>query len=179
MAYSVVFVSYSAPTKTGNSSVNFSETSKWPSGQIVARSSKSAITLSGKAFILILLQASVGVVAGSVLGTMQCIYKKNLPCVSILEPDEVACIFESARQADGMPHAVAGTGETIMAGLNCAEPCQIIWPILHDFSDFYFACSDSVAARGIGVLADPIPGGGAPISVLGESVVNVNGLSKY
>lgn len=106
----------------------------------------------------VFLQAGVGAMAGGVLGALKCTYKEDMPCVSIVEPDQVACIFESARQNDSAPHTATGSGETIMAGLNCAEPCRITWPILRDFADFYFACPDSVAARGMRVLAAPMPG---------------------
>ena len=106
----------------------------------------------------VFLQAGVGAMAGGVLGSLKCIYQDALPCVSIVEPDQVACIFESALQNDGLPHPASGSGETIMAGLNCGEPCQITWPILRDHADFYFACPDSVAARGMRVLAAPMPG---------------------
>ena len=106
----------------------------------------------------VFLQAGVGAMAGGGLGSLKCIYQDALPCVSIVEPDQVACIFESALQNDGLPHPASGSGETIMAGLNCGEPCQITWPILRDHADFYFACPDSVAARGMRVLAAPMPG---------------------
>ena len=55
----------------------------------------------------------------------------------------------------------------MMAGLNCAEPCGITWPILRDLARFYFACPDSVSAHGMRVLADPAPGDASVIS--GES----------
>ena len=91
-----------------------------------------------------------------------------------MEPDEVACIFESAAAADGQPHASTGSGKTIMAGLNCGEPCLITWPILRDFADYYFACPDSVSARGMRVLAAPMPGDTPIIS--GESGSVTTGL---
>ncbi len=106
----------------------------------------------------VFLQAGVGAMAGGVLGALKCVYRDNLPCASIVEPDQAACIFESMHQNDNLPHTAVGSGETIMAGLNCGEPCQITWPILRDFADFYFACPDSVAARGMRVLAAPMPG---------------------
>lgn len=115
----------------------------------------------------IFLQAGVGAMAGGVLGALKCTYGENLPCVSIVEPDHVACIFESARYEDSIPHPAAGDNDTIMVGLNCGEPCQITWPILRDFADFYFVCPDSVAARGMRVLAAP-QGKDSPI-VSGES----------
>ena len=41
----------------------------------------------------VFLQAGVGAMAGGVLGSLKCIYQDALPCVSIVEPDQVACIF--------------------------------------------------------------------------------------
>lgn len=122
----------------------------------------------------VFLQAGVGAMAGSILGAIKCTWPNEMPCVSIVEPDQVACIFESTRVADGQPHAATGSGRTIMAGLNCAEPCQITWPILRDFADFYFACPDSVAARGMRVLAAPMPGD--PPITSGESGAVTAGL---
>lgn len=101
------------------------------------------------------LQAGVGAMAGGITGFMVNYFEKQRPIIVIAEPDEVACIFESARQDDGNPHEAAGNGETIMAGLNCGEPCTITWPILRDYADFYVACPDYVAARGMRQLAAP------------------------
>ena len=115
----------------------------------------------------VFLQAGVGAMAGGVLGALACSCGKALPCVSIVEPCEAACIYASAQKADGAPHAACGSGETMMAGLNCAEPCGIAWPILRDLARFYFACPDSVSAHGMRVLADPAPGDAPVIS--GES----------
>lgn len=102
-----------------------------------------------------------------VRAVLACSCGKALPCVSIVEPCEVACIYASAQKADGAPHAACGSGETMMAGLNCAEPCGITWPILRDLARFYFACPDSVSAHGMRVLAAPAPGDAPVIS--GES----------
>lgn len=115
----------------------------------------------------VFLQAGVGAMAGGVLGALKCTYGNNLPSISIVEPDQVACIFESAHRHDGKPHAAVGSGSTIMAGLNCGEPCRITWPILRDYPDFYFACPDTVAARGMRMLAAPLEGDRPIIS--GES----------
>ena len=103
----------------------------------------------------VFLQAGVGSMAGSVLGSLRCTYGREKPVVSIVEPNECACIFESVRQNDGLPHPATGSEQTIMAGLNCAEPCELVWPILRDQADFCFACPDSVTAHGMRVLANP------------------------
>lgn len=122
----------------------------------------------------VFLQAGVGAMAGGVLGALKCTYPDDLPCVSIVEPDEVACIFESACACDGQAHAATGSGETIMAGLNCGEPCLVTWPVLRDFAEYYFACPDGVSARGMRVLGAPMPGDQQIIS--GESGAVPTGL---
>lgn len=122
----------------------------------------------------VFLQAGVGAMAGGILGALQCTYGDQLPKVSVVEPKEVACIFESALHADGVEHKATGSEITIMAGLNCGEPCRITWPILRDFADHYFACPDWVAARGMRVLAAPLVGDKAVVS--GESGAVTMGL---
>lgn len=122
----------------------------------------------------VFLQAGVGAMAGGVLGALCCTFREKRPVVSIVEPDQVACIFESVRRSDGTEHRATGSEVTIMAGLNCAEPCQLTWPILRDFADFCFACPDWVAARGMRVLA--APSGGDPVIVSGESGAVTAGL---
>lgn len=123
----------------------------------------------------VFLQAGVGAMAGGVLGTMVCKYQEDMPVVSIVEPDEVACIFESARQADQAPHMAIGSEITIMAGLNCAEPCQVTWPVLRDYSDYYFACPDEVTMKGMRTLG--LPEGNDPVVVSGESGAVTTGLA--
>ncbi len=122
----------------------------------------------------VFLQAGVGAMAGGVLGAIAVTYREKMPRVFLVEPEEVACIFESARQDDGFPHPATGSEITIMAGLNCAEPCQLTWPILRDFADIYCACSDKVAVRGMQKLARPM-GTDMPI-VSGESGAVTAGL---
>lgn len=68
----------------------------------------------------------------------------------------MACIYKSALVGDGNPHAVTGEMDTIMAGLNCGEPCTTTWKILRDYASFYAACPDFVAAKGMRVLANPM-----------------------
>jgi diaminopropionate ammonia-lyase len=102
----------------------------------------------------VFLQAGVGAMSGGVLGYLRSRYTQSAPIVSIVEPAEVACIFQAALEHDGAPHAATGNGKTIMAGLNCGEPCTITWPILRDQADHYFACPDFVSAHGMRVLAE-------------------------
>lgn len=97
----------------------------------------------------VFLQAGVGAMAGGVLGFLADQYSGRRPVFSVVEPCGIACIYASAKAADGKPHAVADGGPTIMAGLNCGEPCTITWPVLRDFAEFYFSCPDYVTAEGM------------------------------
>ena len=102
------------------------------------------------------LQVGVGSFAGSILGYFANIFDGLPPVTTIVEPVNVACVFESALAGDGKPHAVTGIIETIMAGLNCGEPCLTTWEILRDWSSFYAACPDFVTAKGMRTLANPL-----------------------
>ena len=102
------------------------------------------------------LQAGVGSYAGGILGYFSGRFYGQPPITTIVEPVNVACVYESALSGDGKPHAVPGIQETIMAGLNCGEPCLTTWGILRDFSSFYAACPDFVTAKGMRTLASPL-----------------------
>lgn len=115
----------------------------------------------------VFLQAGVGAMAGGILGAMANYWKGAVPTVSVVEPEEVACIFESARHGDGDPHKATGSEVTIMAGLNCGEPCTLTWPVLYGLASFCFAVPDCCAARGMRVLAAPT--GTDPQVIFGES----------
>ena len=100
----------------------------------------------------VFLQAGVGAMAGGILGYLRSRYADAPLTASVVEPAEVACVFRSAEVGDGEPHVATGSGETIMAGLNCGEPCTVTWPILRDQADFYFSCPDWVSAHGMRLL---------------------------
>lgn len=102
------------------------------------------------------LQAGVGSFAGGMLGYFANVFKEQLPITTIVEPENAACIFNSASANDGKTHAVTGDLNTIMAGLACGEPNTITWNILKDFAKAFVSCPDYVAARGMRVLANPI-----------------------
>ncbi len=103
----------------------------------------------------VLLQAGVGAMAGGVLGVLRNLCGDHMPRVAVAEPHEAACIYESIKAGDGLPHAATGNGVTIMAGLNCGEPCTITWPIIRDATGWAFSCPDQVSVTGTRVLAEP------------------------
>ena len=111
------------------------------------------------------LQAGVGAMAGGVLSYFANHYGENKPVVSIVEPDVADCIYRSA--ASGQLCSVEGAPTTIMAGLNCGTPCEIVWPILRDYSEFYISGPDEMAADGMRIYAKGTDGD--PQIVSGES----------
>jgi len=121
----------------------------------------------------IFLQAGVGSMAAAVAAYFvnAC---KHKPIITIVEPDKADCFFRTVQADDGEIHAVTGEMNTIMAGLACGEPCSLAWNILRDYADFYISMPDCVAAKGMRVLANPLPGD--PHVISGESGASTTGL---
>lgn len=104
----------------------------------------------------VILQAGVGAMAGGVLGYMVNKYNGNHPHTMIVEPLNAACYYKSAHANDGQRHFVNGDMETIMVGLACGEPNPITWDVIRKFAQTYVQCEDSIAARGMRILGNPI-----------------------
>ena len=122
----------------------------------------------------VFVQAGVGAMAGGVTGYLANRYENCRPQFVTVEPENMACIYRSAQVNDGAAHEAVDTGATIMAGLNCGEPCTITWPVLRDFCTWYVKCPDWVAANGMRILGAPVPGDAQVIS--GESGAATAGL---
>ncbi|MEA4922324.1 MAG: diaminopropionate ammonia-lyase [Eubacteriaceae bacterium] len=101
----------------------------------------------------IFLQAGVGSMAGGVTGWLKDHYGKDCPVISIVEAEESACCFESAKQ--GKTIDIYGDTPTIMAGLNCTEANIFTLPVLTENADFFFKCADSITELGMRALAHP------------------------
>ena len=125
-----------------------------------------------KEMVDLFLQAGVGAMAGAMAGAAleTC---PSAPIIATVEAEEVACFYESFKAADGLPHKATGSGETIMAGLNCAVPCTLAWDILGGRAIGGFACSDEVTELGMRLLSRENP----PI-VAGESGAVTAGLME-
>ncbi|KZL91886.1 diaminopropionate ammonia-lyase [Clostridium magnum DSM 2767] len=106
----------------------------------------------------VFLQAGVGSFAGIVQGYFASKFGQDRPITAIVEPNEAACIYKSAKTNDGKPHAVTGFMPTIMAGLACGEPSTVGWKVLRDYSDMYISCPDYVTARAMRILGNPLKG---------------------
>lgn len=101
----------------------------------------------------IFLQAGVGSMAGAIAAVFAEVFKENPPRITIVEPEEVACFYETMRIGDGKIHSATGNGQTMMAGLNCATPCELAWKILRRYAADSATITDEDAADAMRVLA--------------------------
>lgn len=118
----------------------------------------------------VFLQAGVGAMSGAVTGFFADLMKsekREKPIITIVEPNKADCIYRTAKANDGKLHFVTGDMNSIMAGLCCGEPCTIGWNLLHDYAENFVSVPDYVAAEGMRILGNPLPGDTRIIS--GES----------
>ena len=104
----------------------------------------------------VFLQAGVGAMAGSAAAYLygHCADQEMVICC--MEPHEAACIYETVQAGDGRVHTASGSGETVMAGLNCGTPCTLAWEILKEVMSFAISCDDEITLRGMRLLGRPI-----------------------
>ena len=117
-----------------------------------------ALQLQGQRPTHLFLQAGVGAMAGAMAGFFADLYGADCPAITVVEPQEADCLFQTASAKDGALHKTGGSMETIMAGLCCGEPCGVGWEQLRAHAGSYAAISDAVAARGMCILGSPLPG---------------------
>lgn len=123
--------------------------------------------LQGERPTHIFLQAGVGAMAGALAGFFADYYQKEKPTIIIVEPNKADCIYRTAKADDGEIHVVTGDMDTIMAGLACGEPCTVGWEMLRRYADYFISMPDTIAAKGMRVLGNPLLGDERVIS--GES----------
>ncbi len=123
--------------------------------------------LNGEYPTHIFLQAGVGAMAGSLTGFFSDFFGENRPIITIVEPDQADCIYQTAAADDGKLHKVSGDLRTIMAGLACGEPCTIGWEVLRAHADYFVSMPDYAAAKGMRILGNPC--GDDPRVISGES----------
>lgn len=122
----------------------------------------------------IFLQAGVGAMAGALTGFFHDIYQTELPVITYVEPNQADCLFKTAEANDGKLHAVEGDLDSIMAGLCCGEVCTVGWEQIRQHGSHFVSCPDFIAADGMRVLGNPLPGDTPIIS--GESGAVTTGL---
>ncbi len=105
----------------------------------------------------IFLQAGVGSLAAAAAAYFKQRYRNAPPFITVVEPDNAACIFRTAKADDGVLHAVKELN-TIQAGLACGEPSLTAWDILRQCADGFMTVPDEAAATGMRILAAPLAG---------------------
>ena len=92
------------------------------------------LTSMRKAPTHVFLQAGVGSLAGAVTGYLSNVYPgESKPIITIVEPDSVACIYESTVAGERV--LIGGDYFTIMAGLACGEPNTVGLKVLLDYAE--------------------------------------------
>ncbi len=114
--------------------------------------------LQGERPTHIFIQAGVGSLAAAVVGFFSNQFPEEKPVMVVVEPETAACFYETMEANDGERRCVGGDMKTIMAGLACGEPSTIALPILEENAEFYLSCKDKVAADGMRILGNPLPG---------------------
>ncbi len=122
----------------------------------------------------IFIQAGVGSLAGAVQGYFANRFPGCCPTTVVVEARAADCLYQGAAAGDGDLRKVGGDLRTIMAGLACGEPNTIAWDILRNHTRFFVSCPDWVTAKGMRMLAAPLPGDQQVIS--GESGAVAMGL---
>ena len=132
--------------------------------------------LKGEKPTHVFLQAGVGSMAAAICGYFASLYgQEDRPVITIVEPDQADCFYQTAKANDGALHFVTGDMNSIMAGLCCGEPCPIAWDILKDHADHFISMPDYVAAEGMRILGNPC--GDDPRIISGESGASTFGLA--
>jgi len=113
--------------------------------------------LKGRELTHVFLQAGVGSMAGALTGFFTDYYQgENSPKIIIVEPDKADCVFKTAGARDGSLQQVTGDLDTIMAGLACGEVSTLGWEILKNHGNHFLSVPDTIAAKGMRILGNPL-----------------------
>jgi diaminopropionate ammonia-lyase len=96
------------------------------------------------------IQGGVGGLAASVSVHFRA-RRRPAPMLIVVEPTEAACLLASAET--GVPTAVGGSLDTVMAGLACGEPSLLAWQELERGAAAFMAIPDSAAVDAMRRLA--------------------------
>jgi len=102
---------------------------------------------------IVMLQAGVGSWAASGIWYFHARYRKKIPKIIIVEPEEADCILSSFRS--GRQARSAGSNKTIMAGLNCSTASSIAWDIIQSCATASISISDNAVIKTIKKLYYP------------------------
>lgn len=99
----------------------------------------------------IFIQGGVGGIAAAILSHAWERYGPARPGIIVVEPENAACLFESAAASRRV--SVGGALDTIIAGLACGEPSVLAWDILGAGADAFMTVSDDGARDAMRRLA--------------------------
>lgn len=94
----------------------------------------------------------VGGLAAGALSWLWELMGAKRPIFVVVEPDQAACLFESAKA--GIATTFPGDLDTIMAGLACGEPSMLAWRLLGPGADVFMTVTDEAVAAMMRKLAD-------------------------
>jgi diaminopropionate ammonia-lyase len=130
--------------------------------------------LQGEKPTHLFVQCGVGSLAASQQAYLVERFGKERPLFVVVEAEQAACYLKTVLEGRGRLQKISGDLQTIMAGLACGEPNPLAWDILGRYADMFVACKDSVAVKGMRILAHPLPGDEKIVS--GESGAVTTGL---
>ena len=123
----------------------------------------------------VFLQGGVGGVAAAVCGHLWELDGGGRPVVTIVEPEEADCLYQSA--VAGKPTHASGSLHTIMGGLSCGEISPLAWTVLDQGADAFMTAEDARVQPLMRRLAEG-RSGDVPV-VAGESgVAGLAGLER-
>lgn len=102
----------------------------------------------------VFIQCGVGSFPAAVLAYLINRFRDRNIIFSVVEPQDAACIYESATSANGEPVSLTNEMKTIMAGLACGTPSILAWNIFKKYADFFIKCSDETTESGMRLLAN-------------------------
>jgi diaminopropionate ammonia-lyase len=121
----------------------------------------------------VFLQAGVGGLAGAVAGFLWEELGPRRPVVTVVEPTEADCLFETALAGHLRPSR--GNLGTAMSCLACRDPSTLAWQILETGADAFLTVPDYAAVETVGLLARG-GGGDPPIQSQPSGVAGLAGL---
>jgi len=91
---------------------------------------------------VVIVPGGVGALAASAAIYYRGIERNERVKLVCVEPEDAACLLESAATSTGSPVTASGDVNSIMAGLNCGTPSLISWPIIKSAYDYFIAIED-------------------------------------
>jgi diaminopropionate ammonia-lyase len=100
---------------------------------------------------IIVIPVGVGALAAATINSYKSGNGDDAPTIIGVEPSTANCVLQSLRA--GRIVTVPGPHDSIMAGLNCGTPSQLVWPIVSRGLDAVVAVDDDLARQAMRKLA--------------------------